>query len=162
MNMRAIVCVGLLLIVLIAPVAADNDQRYGYISLESVQIQLHNDTAIIDMHYSVDEGTRIIFFLLGEQDLKNKLETILNFNNTRMEYINLTNAEFAVGQASYSYGNGIYWFPTHQFNLLIPKLAVSSPQVIRNYSNTNLFPEGMGYFDPVMINQTPPQAPSIS
>jgi len=160
--MRAIVCIGLLLIVLVAPVAADNDQRYGYISLESVQIQLHNDTAIIDMHYSVDEGTRIIFFLLGEQDLKNKLETILNFNNTRMQYINLTDAEFAVDQVSYSYGNGIYWFPTHQFNLLIPELSVSSPQVIRNYSNTNLFPDGMGYFDPVMINQTPPQTPSIS
>ncbi|MGA2105426.1 hypothetical protein [Methanoregula sp.] len=162
MNVRAIACIGLLLIVLVAPVAADNDQRYGYISLESVQIQLHNDTAIIDMHYSVDEGTRIIFFLLGKQDLKNKLETILNFNNAQMQYINLTDAEFAVDQASYSYGNGIYWFPSHQFNLLIPALTVSSPQVTRNYSNTNLFPDGMGYFDPLMINQTLPQTPTVS
>ena len=156
MDMRAIACIGLLLIVLcIAPVAADNDQRYGYITLESVQIQLHNDTALIDMHYSVDEGTRIIFFLLGKQDLKNKLETILNFNNTQMQYINLSDAEFSVPQASYSYGNGIFWFPTHQFNVLIPKLTVASPQVTQNISNTNVFPDGMGYFDPVTIDQTP-------
>ncbi|ABS55919.1 conserved hypothetical protein [Methanoregula boonei 6A8] len=148
MNARAATCIFLILIALcIVPAAAANDERYGYITLESVQIQLHNDTAIVDMHYSVDEGTRIIFFLLGKQDLKNKLITILNYDGAQMQYVNLSDAEFVVDNASYSYGNGVYWFPTHQFNVVIPRLTITSPQVIRNYTNTNLFPEGMGYFE---------------
>ena len=166
MNRRAAACISLFLIVLcIAPAAAANDERYGYITLESVQIQLHNDTALVDMHYSVDEGTRIIFFLLGKQDLKNKLITILNYDDAQMQYVNLSDAEFVVGQAAYSYGNGVYWFPTHQFNVVIPRLTIASPQVVRNFTNTNLFPDGMGYFETATLNQTPEQissAPTFS
>jgi hypothetical protein len=158
MNVRTAACISLILIVLcIAPAAAASDERYGYITLESVQIQLHNDTALIDMHYSVDEGTRFIFFLLGKQDLKNKLIAILNFNDAQMQFVNLSDAEFEVDQAAYSYGNGVYWFPTHQFNVVIPKLTVVSPQVVRNFTNTNLFPDGMGYFEIFAANQTPDQ-----
>ncbi len=103
MNARAAACISLFLIVLcVAPAAAANDERYGYITLESVQIQLHNDTAIIDMHYSVDEGTRFIFFLLGKQDLKNKLITILNYDDAQMQFVNLSDAEFEIDQVAYS------------------------------------------------------------
>ena len=165
MNARAATCISLILIVLcIAPVAAANEERYGYITLESVQIQLHNDSALINMHYSVDEGTRIIFFLLGKQDLKNKLGTILNYDNAQMQYINLSDAEFIVNNVSHTYGNGVYWFPTHQFNVIIPKLTVASPEIVRNYSNTNIFPEGIGYFEPVMPGTPPAQnipAPAV-
>jgi hypothetical protein len=147
---------------LIAPVIAANDERYGYITVESVQIQLVNATALIDVHYSVDEGTRLIFFLLGKQDLKNKLLKILNYDDAQMEYVNLSDAEFVINQAAYSYGNGIFWYPTHQFHVVIPKLTVASPQVMRNYTNTNLFPNGMGYFGTVMVNETPEQVPSSS
>jgi hypothetical protein len=167
MSVRAAACISLLFLIVlcIAPAAAANDERYGYITIDTVQIQLHNDTALVDMHYSVDEGTRIIFFLLGKQDLKNKLITILNYNDAQMQYINLSDAEFVVDQAAYSYGNGVYWLPTHQFNVVIPKLTVASPQVVRNFTNTNLFPDGIGYFETVATNQTPEQStlyPAIS
>jgi len=146
--------------ILIAPVVAANEERYGYITVDSVQIQLKNDTALVDVHYSVDEGTRLIFFLLGKQDLKNKLLKILNYDDAQMQHIDLSDAEFVVNQAAYSYGDGIYWYPTHQFNVVIPKLTVESPQVMRNYTNTNLFPDGIGYFGTAMINETPEQASS--
>jgi len=168
MNARAATCICLILIMLfIAPAAAANDERYGYITLESVQIQLNNNTALIDMHYSVDEGTRIIFFLLGKQDLRNKLTTILNYDNAQMQYVNLSDAEFIVDNASYSYGNGVYWFPKHQFNALIPKLTVASPQVVENFTNTNLFPpnsppDGMGYFETVPVTNSPAIQKTIS
>ena len=164
MNARAATCISLILLMLcIAPAAATSDQRYGYITLDSVQIQLHNDTALVDMHYTVDEGTRIIFFLLGKQDLRNKLLTIINYNNARMTYVNFTDAEFLVDQASYSYGDGVYWFPSHQFNVVIPKLTVTSPQVVRNYTNTNLFPDGMGYFENTPVYPLVPDVtPAIS
>jgi hypothetical protein len=140
---------------IIAPAIAANDERYGYITVNSVQVQLMNDTALVDVHYSVDEGTRLIFFLLGKQDLKNKLLKILNYNDAQMQHIDLSDAEFVVNQAAYSYGDGIYWYPAHQFNVVIPKLTVVSPQVMRNYTNTNLFPDGMGYFGTSTINETP-------
>lgn len=72
-----------------------------------------------------------------------------------MQYVNLSDAEFVVDQASYSYGNGIFWFPSHQFNVVIPKLTITTPQVVQNYANTNVFSDGVGYFETVTINATP-------
>lgn len=160
MNMRPAVLVCMILAAfLVAPAAAANDERYGYITVDSVQITLQNDTAHVDVHYSVDEGTRFIFFLLGKQDLKNKLLKILNYDDAQMQRIDLTEAEFEVHEAAYSYGNGIYWYPSHQFNVVVPKLVVVSPQVSRNYTNTNQFPEGVGYFEnsPAGISSPPPK-----
>ena len=150
-----IICIGLI----IAPAIAANDERYGYITVDSVQIQLQNDTALVNVHYSVDEGTRLIFFLLGKQDLKNKLLKILNYDDAQMQHIDLSDAQFVVDGVAYSYGNGIYWYPSHQFNVIIPKLTVESPQVVRNYTNTNLFPDGMGYFSTIPVNSTGAQVP---
>jgi hypothetical protein len=150
-----ILCIGLI----ITPAIAANDERYGYITVDSVQIRLENDTALVNVHYSVDEGTRLIFFLLGKQDLKNKLLKILNYDDAQMQHIDLSDAQFVVDGVAYSYGNGIYWYPSHQFNVIIPKLTVISPQVVRNYTNTNLFPDGMGYFSTIPVNSTGDQLP---
>jgi hypothetical protein len=150
-----IICIGLI----IAPAIAANDERYGYITVDSVQIRLENDTALVNVHYSVDEGTRLIFFLLGKQDLKNKLLKILNYDDAQMQHIDLSDAQFVVDGVAYSYGNGIYWYPSHQFNVIVPKLTVESPQVVRNYTNTNLFPDGMGYFSTIPVNSTGDQVP---
>jgi len=148
MDMRAAAIMVILLAgVMVAPAAAANEERYGYITVDSVQITLQNDTAHVNVHYSVDEGTRFIFFLLGKQDLKNKLLKILNYDDAQMQHIDLSEAEFEVPEAAYSYGNGVYWYPSHQFNIVVPKLTVVSPQIVRNYTNTNQFPEGVGYFE---------------
>ncbi len=141
--------IGLLVILLIsnaAPVIAANDDRYSYITVQEINVRLDNETAVIHVSYTVDEGTRFIFFLLGKQDLKNKLVKILNFDDARIQRINLSHAEFVVDQAAYSYGRGIYWFPSHTFNVVIPKLSVQTPQVMRNFTNINQFPGGIGYF----------------
>ena len=146
MRARAVAMLSLLLLCCAAPAFAANEDRYSYITVEDVRIRLDNGTAVIHVNYSVDEGTRFIFFLLGKQDLKNKLLKILNYEDAKIQRIDLSSADFTVYNASYSYGNGIYWYPSHEFNVLIPKLTVESPQVVRNYTNSNLFPGGMGYF----------------
>jgi hypothetical protein len=64
-----------------------------------------------------------------------------------MRRINLSSAEFSVDAAAYSYGKGIYWYPTHTFNVVIPSLTIRSPQITRTFSMTNEFPDGIGYFD---------------
>jgi hypothetical protein len=136
----------LLLMCYIAPALAASEDRYSYITVEDVQIRLDNGTAVIHVNYTVDEGTRFIFFLLGKQDLKNKLLKILNYEDAKIQRIDLSSADFTVYNASYSYGKGIYWYPSHDFNVVIPSLTVQSPQTIRNFNNTKQFPGGMGFF----------------
>jgi hypothetical protein len=98
------------------------------------------------VNYKVDEGTRFIFFILGKQDLKNKLMKILNYQDAQMNRIDLSSADFTVEDAALSYGNGIFWYPSHDFNVVIPVLSVKTPQVTRTFTMTKQFPGGMGYF----------------
>jgi len=147
MRAQAIAVFFVILLGIATPVMAADDVRYGYIKIQDVTVQLKNDTAVINVHYTVDEGTRIIFFLLGKQDLKNKLNHILNYEGAQMRRIDLSSAEFIVDGASYSYGKGIYWYPTHSFNVVIPSLTIHSPQVTRTFTMTDVFPDGIGYFD---------------
>jgi hypothetical protein len=146
MRAYAVVVLILLTLSMAVPVMAVNEDRYSYITVQDVQIKLNNGRAVIHVNYKVDEGTRFIFFILGKQDLKNKLIKILNYEDAQMNRIDLSSADFTVEDASFSYGNGIFWYPSHQFNVLIPMLSVKTPQVTRNFTMTKEFPSGMGYF----------------
>jgi len=146
MRARAVAVMLLLFVILVAPVLAADDERYGYLTISDVNVQLDNGTALIQVNYSVDEGTRFIFFLFGKQDLKSKLLKILNYDDAKMKQIDLSSAEFTVEEAAVSYGDGIYWYPAHHFNVVIPNLTVKSPQVTRNFRMVKEFPAGIGYF----------------
>jgi hypothetical protein len=147
MRARAIALLILLaLSIVVAPVCAANEDRYSYIQVSDITIQLENGSAMIHVNYTVDEGTRFIFFLLGKQDLKNKLMTILNYDDAQVTHIDLSSADFTVSNASYSYGDGIYWYPEHDFNVVIPNLTIISPQTLRSFTMVNQFPGGIGYF----------------
>lgn len=147
MRAHAVAVFVIILLGIITPAMAAEEVRYGYIQVQDVAVNLKNDTAVINVNYSVDEGTRIIFFLLGKQDLKNRLYHILNYEGAQMRRINLSSAEFTVDGAAYSYGKGIYWYPSHTFNVVIPSLTIRSPQITRTFSMTDVFPDGIGYFD---------------
>jgi hypothetical protein len=146
MRARAVVLLILLLMSCAAQALAASDDRYSYITLEDVRIRLDNGTAVIHVNYTVDDGTRLFFFLLGKQDLKNKLLKILNYDDAKIQRIDLSSADLIVDNASISYGKGIYWYPSHDFNVVIPSLTVQSPQAARNFINTTHFPEGMRFF----------------
>ena len=147
-SMRAYAVVLLIFFTLsmMVPVMAANADRYSYITVQDVQIKLNNGSADIHVNYKVDEGTRFIFFILGKQDLKNKLMKILNYQDAQMNRIDLSSADFTVEDAALSYGKGIFWYPSHDFNVVIPVLSVKTPQVTRNFTMTKQFPGGMGYF----------------
>ena len=153
MRAYAVVLLILMTISMAVPVMAANDDRYSYITIQEIQVQLNNGSADIHVNYKVEENTRFIFFLLGKQDLRNKLMKILNYEDAQMKRIDLSSADFTVHDASLSYGNGIYWYPSHSFNIAVPQLSVRSPQAVRNFSMTREFPGGMGYFatDPGVI-----------
>ena len=146
MRAGAVVLMFFICLAAVSPVMAANEDRYGYIKVEDVTIQLDNGTAAINVNYTVDEGTTFFFFLLGKQDLKSKLMKILNYDDAQITRIDLSSAEFTVPSAAYSYGNGVYWYPSHDFNVAIPALIVHSPQVTQNFTMAKQFPGGMGYF----------------
>jgi len=156
MRARAIALLILLSLCIVAPVLAANEDRYSYIKVSDIVVHLDNGTALIHVNYTVDDGTRFIFFLLGKQDLKNKLLKILNYDDAHMQHIDLSSAEFTVDCASFSYGNGVYWYPTHDFNVVIPNLTVTSPQTVKNFTMVNQFPGGIGYFSHDSSSSQPP------
>jgi hypothetical protein len=146
MRAHAIALLIIISLFLVTPALAANEERYGYITVEDVTVQLDNGTAVIHVNYAVDEGTRFIFFLLGKQDLKKKLLKILNYDEAQITRIDLSSADFIVDDAAFSYGNGIYWYPSHEFNVAIPNLTIQTPQVTRNFTMAKAFPAGMGFF----------------
>ena len=155
MRAYAVVLMILLTLSMAVPVMAANEDRYSYITIEDIQVKLDNGSAIIHVNYNVDEGTRFIFFILGKQDLKNKLMKILNYEDAQMNRIDLSSADFTVEDAAFSYGKGIFWYPSHEFNVVIPRLSVKTPQVTRNFTMTKEFPSGIGYFTSATQGMSP-------
>ncbi|MDO9326999.1 MAG: hypothetical protein Q7T80_18780 [Methanoregula sp.] len=156
MRACAIALLFIVILCLATPASAANEERYGYIKVQDVTVRLDNGTASIHVNYAVDEGTRFIFFLLGKQDLKNKLLKILNYEDAQITHIDLSSADFIVNDAAFSYGSGIYWYPAHEFNVAIPNLTIQTPQVTRNFTMAKAFPAGMGFF---AMNNTEPVLP---
>jgi hypothetical protein len=147
MRVSAIAILCIIIISLAVPVLAANDERYSYITINDMTINLERDQANIKVNYSIDPGTQLIVYLLGKQDLKNKLLKVLNYEDVTVKSVEMNSAEIQVNDISYDYGKGIYWFPEHEFNVVIPNLRVVSPQVAREYRNTKKFSDGMGFFD---------------
>jgi hypothetical protein len=141
----AVLC--LFLFGMTAPVLAVNEEKYGYITVQSVDINLVKDSAEIQINYTLDEPTRLLVLLLGKQDLKNRLLRVLNYDDAKVTYIEMDQARLQVDDVSYDYGRGIYWFPEHKFNVIIPSLTVRTPQLTREYSYTDNISNGIGYFD---------------
>jgi hypothetical protein len=140
--------------VAVIPASAANNDKYGYITIQAVDINLDGGKANIRVDYALDEPTRVIVLLLGKQDLKNRLLTVLNYEDAEIVNIDLASAELVVDDVSYSYGKGVYWFPEHSFNVMVPYLRITTPQVTREYFSVEGIPNGIGYFD-----TQPPQYP---
>ena len=143
----AIAVLVVMLAAMAMPVLAVNDDKYGYITIQNVDIILEKGKANINVQYSLDEPTRIVVLLLGKQDLKSRILKVLNYDDAQVTSIDMNRAELVVEDVSYNYGRGIYWFPSHDFNVLIPTLRITTPQTSREYLSTSELPNGIGYFD---------------
>jgi hypothetical protein len=147
MRISALAVLSIVIIGMVVPVVATNDERYSYITINDMTINLDKGQANIKVNYTIDPGTQLIVYLLGKQDLKIKLLKVLNYEDATVKNVEMNSAEFQVNDISYDYGKGIYWFPEHEFNVVIPSLRVVSPQAAREYRNTSKFSDGMGFFD---------------
>lgn len=129
------------------PVAAsDPENRYSYITYESVDIALDGADAVITVSYSIDTGVQVLVVLLGNHDLRTKILRSMNFEGAQIQYADLERAVLTVDDAAFDYGDGSFWFPRHSFMVTIPKLTIQTPQSARQFSMIHQMEEGFGYF----------------
>lgn len=146
MKWMAVGLVLLLVSALVVPALAADEERYGYITVKDVTVKLEKADAVVTMNYTIDDGVGFLVLLLGKSDLKQKALNILNFDDTRVQHLDLDRIEVRVKDASNDYGQGSYWFPAHRFGVVVPSLTVISPQDVKHYENVREFPDGLGYF----------------
>ena len=136
----------LLLGVVSVPVCAQIPGRTGYVTIESVDIGLTDDYAVIDLSYHIDDIVSILVLLLGKRDLKNRLNKTLNFKDARFIETDMDHARILVRGVSIDYGDNSYWFPEHEFDITLANVTVITPQFSRTYNETTMIPNGIGFF----------------
>jgi len=148
LSMRIPLLCAVLLLLLVGGAAADESNRYSYLSVDRVAINLSGTQATIVAEYRVDPGIAPLVAIFGRGDLHQKVRHVLGFEEGRIVALGMDRAELVVDRASMDYGEGSYWFPAHTFGVVVPTLTVSSPQNTRQFAQTDTFPRGMGYFGP--------------
>jgi len=127
MKIRPLIVAILFFCICVSPVLSAESGRISYISIDHIDIELVDDVATINVDYRIDDIVSYLVMLLGKSDLK-------------------YNAILVVRGISYDYGDGSYWFPEHQFGIILPEIVVKTPQISRNFTNTDIIPHGIGYF----------------
>lgn len=143
----AMVCLFICLSYICTPVAATEMNRYSYLTVERMVISLEGDQATVTLDYTIDEAVELLVLFLGKSDLQDKVTDILNFENPRFRELSLDRSVMVVDHVALDYQDGTYWFPAHQFDVVVPHLIVRTPQAIREFENVSHFPDGIGYFE---------------
>lgn len=140
------------LIMLQNSVAANH---YGYITVNSVGVDLTKGVdAEFTINYSIDPWIAFLVFLLGKQDLKNRLVKIINCpasgnaepQEITFQYVDNEKAIISISNVGMNYGDNTYWYPEHQFAVTIPELVFHAPRFDKSFNNTNLVQKGFGYY----------------
>lgn len=146
MRWVAVGVVLMLMAALVAPAAAGNDERYSYITVEDVTVRLIKEDAVVTINYQIDSGIGFLVLLLGKSDLRQKVLDILNFEDAKVQAVDLEHAVVLVNNASNDYGRGSYWFPEHKFEVVVPTLTIVTPHDAKQYECVKEFTGGLGYF----------------
>lgn len=132
---------------------ADLANHYGYITVNSVDVQLKGVDATYTINYSIDPWIAFLVFLLGKQDLKNRLLKIVNppvpgsdqMQKIVFQYVDNEMAMISVSNATMSYGDNTYWYPKQEFAVTIPQITFTS-SFTKTYNNTRVIERGFGYY----------------
>ena len=136
------------------PVLVDGSNRYGYLTIDSMDIVLSGTDAEITVQYEVMPWIAFLVFLFGKQDLKNRVLAVVGYPETGKEsqvvtytYVDNDRAVITVKNAVIDYGDGSYWYPAHTFGTVIPKLNfILTPTETKTFNNTQVMSKGFGYF----------------
>ena len=136
----------LLLIGLVLPTLAIEENRIGYVSFEQARIQLLDGNARVEVDYALDPGMNLIILFFGVGDLQKKVERSLNFPSLRAEEMGSSHAVFTVYDVSENYGDRAYWFQPHSFGVTFPLVKVNAPGFSMAFTRVRAIPRGFGYF----------------
>ncbi len=136
---------GLLMVCTVQAQAAVPDS-HGYIGIRSLQINLSDGYADAHVEYEIDEAFRVIMLVFGENDAKDKLRELLAFENATITGMSFSSADLRIFDVKQVYGDGLYWFPAHSFNTVIPNLTICSNQGCTGWNNVTSLDEGIAYY----------------
>ena len=127
-------------------VLAADPEAHGYISIHSVDIDLQPGYADVHVTYTLDDAFRFLILMFGENDVKTRLLDMLNFENTTLVRMDYESADLKIYDISQVYGDGLYWFPAHEFGTSIPNLTVRSNQSCQQFENVTRLKNGIAYY----------------
>ncbi len=130
-------------------VAAAGDSRFGYMSLESVFLDLDHGTATYHLTYRIDDGMRFLFLFIGLNDLENRVLTLIDEPSGDVTYCDTGRADVVVRNGAAIYGTGMYYYPRHTFSAAVPNLTIRTPQGLKYFRMTDSVPEGIGYYQQI-------------
>lgn len=179
MNLKRPLCVVLILAFIIAPLsvgavfAADpiintdknttvsdtpegvytGSNKFGYLTVDSVDYQLIGTGADITLKYKVDSWIEFLVYVLGKENLKQRVMSIANYPDDRsakdvtFKHVDLNTAIISVKDIVMDNGDGSYWFYQHEFGTTIPKVTFrTQAETVKTYTNIKTMERGFGYF----------------
>lgn len=145
MRVSLVVLLGLLL-VSVPQTFASEIESGGYLTVNSVDISLKPGYADVHVTYSLEDAFRFLVLVLGENDMRSRLLAQLNFSNASVLMMNYTDADIRIYDIQTVYGDGLYWFPAHEFNINIPDVVIRTNQSCEEYENISRLENGIVYF----------------
>ncbi|HWQ63189.1 MAG TPA: hypothetical protein VN429_02145 [Methanospirillum sp.] len=125
---------------------AAEPETHGYIDIHNVTISLKSGYADVHVTYTLDDAFRFLILMFGENDVKNRLFSMLNFENATLVRMDYDSADLKVYDTKPVYGDGLYWFPAHKFGTTIPNLTIISNQSTQHLQNVSKIPSGIVYY----------------
>lgn len=145
MKIGLVMLIGCFLILVSQSFAATTDSE-GYLRIESVMISLMPGYAEVHTEYVLEDTFRVLAFMFGENDIRSRLLQKLAFSNVSVISMNYTAADLKVYDVQPVYGDGLYWFPAHNFGCVIPEVVISTNLSTERYENISALENGIVYY----------------
>jgi hypothetical protein len=144
-NFHAFLLVIILVSISTSMVAGESGAK-GYLTISSILISLQPGYADVHVTYTLDDAFKFLVLMFGENDVKNRLLDLLNFQNATLERMDYESADLKVYDVNPIYGDGLYWFPAQEFDVMIPNLTIKSNQSCQQLSDVKGIENGIVYY----------------
>jgi len=145
MKFGLVMLIGCVLILVSQSYAAETESE-GYLQIQSVTISLMPGYADVHVEYVLEDAFRVLALMFGENDIKTRLLQKLAFSNVTIQSMNYTAADLKVYDVQPVYGDGLYWFPAHNFGCEIPEVVISTNLTSERYENISTLENGVVYY----------------
>ncbi|MCQ2376405.1 MAG: hypothetical protein MJ006_00165 [Methanocorpusculum sp.] len=137
-----------------SPVMLNGENNYGYLHVNSVQVNLKNTDADFIVTYDIDPWIAFLVSVFGTEDLKKRVLGVLQYPDAgytnqviTFQYLDVKRAVLHITNAALDNQDNSYWYRAHTFGCTIPNLYfLISDSDVRNFTNVKEMSRGIGYF----------------